>query len=283
MAAAPVLEFLRREDMRTPRLALAAFILSTLAFFAWEGRRAFLALLVRRGDFVRLERWGGDSCFIPAARFHYSPRGKDACCHDPLAAWATRRFRPRFPVDKVMDLAWLPSNELILLLRQDPEVENPQWTDEARLVVLDLNHDEEVVAESQPFDMNAWGFEIRYFPAWEGPTFFVQGGGTGSCSMLFRREGRALNPIRCLVRGKMEDFFCSWLDCGLKDIDGDGIPEVLRGEGKDANCPACGRDGQCNVVTWKLVDGYYRPWTVRGEECGMTCELSWSYSWQAPP
>ncbi|HLY07709.1 MAG TPA: hypothetical protein VKW04_00260, partial [Planctomycetota bacterium] len=135
--------------MHIRRLALAGLAVSAFAFVGWEGRRALLAVLLRRGDFERLERWGGDTCFIPAARSQYSPKGKPGRCADSLAAWATHRFRSRFPVEKVMDLAWLPSDELILLLRGDPERgDSPGWREDARMVVLDLKRGETIVAES---------------------------------------------------------------------------------------------------------------------------------------
>jgi hypothetical protein len=133
-----------------------------------------------------------------------------------------------------------------------------------------------VAADSGRFDLNAWGFELQYFSAWEGPTILVRGGGTGTCGILFRRQGTTFNYFRSQNLGATTTFFSCWIDLRLADIDGDGVPELQGCDGKFTNCPACGREAEYNLITWKLFDGVYRRWTERGADCGRSCELAWS-------
>lgn len=258
--------------MRRPFTAL--LVSGILIAVALESRRGYLSFLIWRHDIVRLERWGGDECFVPAVRREYSRAGRKASCRDELSQWATRRYAARFPDDRVMDLAWLPSRELVLLLRRSPDSPIPDYHENSRLVVLDLADDERVVAESEPFENNAWGFDIRYFRAWPGPTFLLRGQGTGESMVILRRNGSTFEAEVCKSGKTLDPLFTCWV--GLTLIDRDGVPEVRGLAGKWRNCPACGKDVQGNWVTWKKIDGVYYPWTEYGEECGLACELGWS-------
>jgi len=264
-----------REEMRR-RLFIVLLILSGIILTGWEVRRAFLAGLMWRQQYAALERWGGDSCFIPALRGLYDPRGKTGASHPDLCQWARRRYQSRFHDHAVQDLAWLPSDQLVLLLRQTPGGQESMIS-ACRFVVLDLTNGERMVGESRMIeDVSGCDFGVRYFPAWAGPTFLLNGYGSGDNAILLRRRGDGFTEFRWKDQKSGEHPFHSWGDLEVADIDGDGIPEVRGWVGKWATCPHCGREGEANVVTWKLVDGSYRKWTERGAGCGLNCERAWS-------
>ncbi|HLY11562.1 MAG TPA: hypothetical protein VKW04_19835 [Planctomycetota bacterium] len=257
--------------MRIRRPVIAVLVLVALALGAWEGGRGFLAVLLWRGAYERLERWGGDRYFIPAVQRLYSPGGKQAPCPTDLAAWATRRYHGRFPAEEVYDLAWLPTQELVLLLGTPPWEDSP-----TRLVVLDLQHSETLTAEFSGCDLHARGFDLQSFAAWDGPVLLLHHWGTGDCALLLRLQEQTLTVLRCTGSREVEPYFLGWCNLHLVDVDGDGIPEVQGCIGKDAICPTCGREAEFNLVTWRWVDGSYRKWTERGGDCGLGCELAWS-------
>jgi len=264
--------------MRVRRVVLTLCALAGLGFLSQLGWRAYIACLMWRGDYVRLEHFGGDRYFLPAVRRLYSPQGKSAECRSGLADWATRRYQTRFPSEDVYDLASIPGGDLLLLLRRKPAAQALDDVQQGvRLVVLDPAHSESVVGETGPFDLNAYGFDLGYFSGWDGATVLVHGGGTGDCALLFRLRERKFTLESCKGRKEVEPYFLCWVGLKLVDTDGDGIPEVQGGAGKWRNCPACGRDAEYNLVTWKFIDGAYHQWTERGAECGLACELAWSF------
>lgn len=249
-----------------------------IALVAWEVPRALFAFWMWKGHYALLERWGGDSYFIPAVRRLHRPGGRDGCYDRELAEWATRRYQSRFPGEIVLDVAWLPPHQLVLL-RHQAMPEGPFLHDESRatIVVLDVDRGEQLVAQSGLIqDLEVCDFDIRYFPGWEGPIFKVNGLGSGENSILLRRCGNSFTEYRRKnIDGKDEPFH-SWGPMTLVDIDGDGIPEVRTWLGKWTHCPHCGREDEANLVTWKLVGCSFRKWTERAESCGLNCELAWS-------
>ncbi len=263
--------------MRVRRVVLILCALAGLALLSQQAWRAYIAFLMWRCDYARLERVENGRYFLPAVKRLYSPRGKAASCRDDLAQWATRRYQVRFPLEDVYDLAWLPGDELLLLLRRTSAAQALNTVqEEVRLVVLDAGKSEAVVGETRPFDLNAYGFDLQYFPGWDGATLLIHGGGTGDCALLFRLQDRMFTLQRCKGGREVEPYFLCWIGLELVDTDGDGIPEVQGGAGKGRNCPACGRDAEYNLVTWRFVEGTYHQWTERGAECGIACELAWS-------
>jgi|SRR5882672_412864 len=263
--------------MKFRRLLVVLGAVAAVVLIAWEAHRLLISVLLWRGNFSLVERWGGDSYFIPAVRrFGLSRRRYPDHC-DEIAEWATRRYRARFPEQWVADLAWLPTKELVLLLRRsDERPGRPLKEQEARLVILDPDQPEIPAAMSGEIDLNAWMMEIQDIPAWNGQLILLHGGGTGDCAQPFLRQGKS---IRLLLQGAGRDgdlyFICS-AGSSLVDRDGDGIPEVEGCSGKGENCPHCGANSEGLVTVWKYVDGSYREWFERGADCGPCCELTWS-------
>jgi len=224
-----------------------------------------------RRDYDRLERFGGERYFLPAVRRLYSPLGKKAGSGSGLASWATRRYQARFPSEEVTDVAWEAGNELYLLLRERDRDDRG-----ARLIVLDLNRDEALAATSDSLDLVGWGFDLRSVPAWEGTAALIHSYGRGDNGVLLRRERSRFAGLLRKEGEKLTPWFYSWMNLEMGKGEVEGIPEVRTIDGKWARCPACGRDEECNITTWRLVDGIYRKWTERGEYCGIGCELAWS-------
>jgi hypothetical protein len=260
--------------MRVRRVVVILCALAGLALLSQQGWRAYIAYLMWRGHYARLEGIESGRYFIPAVRRLYSPRGKLAGSGEALGSWASRRFHSRFPTEVVTDLGWLPGNELMLLLRRDVDEEDPG---ESRLLILDLNNSESIVSESAPFEGNGWGFDLQSFSAWEGPAILVHTIGRGERAVLLRREGSRLPVLHKKQGSDVAILFLSYNGLELKDLDGDGVPEVCSSDGMKTRCPVCSQEADCTVMTWKLVDGFYRKWTERGEDCGIACERAWSF------
>lgn len=259
-------------------LAVILAALTLLVFLTVEGRRAYVAWRLGRGDFARLEHCDGGAYFIPAVRASERHRLQSEQCPQALAEWASRRLEAQFPDERVFDVGLFTPRELLLLLRRRPEAQAIEdRAQDARLVALDLSDEGRIVLESAPFDLNTWGFSFGRFKGLVDPVVLVHGGGTGECGLLFRREGSRFVVIPCNESRETDPYFTCWTGLELVDVDGDGIPEVRGCEGKGRDCPACGRDVEANLVTWKLDGARYRRWKIKGDVCGPSCERPWTY------
>lgn len=253
---------------RTP----AALLMATLIGLAlWLGQDGLAAWLLWRRDFSRLERVSAERYFLPAVRAYDQDRaGGSNSPPDSLRGWATRRFESRFPGEAVTDLATFPTGELALLL-----CSRERWKEGARvrLVVLDADRASVITASSGPLQVNAYEFKLGTLGS--SVAVLVVGQGSGEYGLLLKRETCGFVVIPCEGRETAPHFTC-WTGLRLQDVDGDGIPEVRGLKGKGARCPGCGQEGEANEVTWKLEGASFRPWTIRGEECGLVCERRWS-------
>ena len=235
------------------------------SFLTWEGYRGFLFILLRRGDYARLESWGGDRYFIPALRHSPSRQEDRSFRRYQLIEWGAHRYGSQFQNERVQDLAWLPTSEVIILLRRN-EVE-----DEARIVILDPARADTLVATSETFELNGWGMEVLHSSGWGESVVLVHGGGTMTVSLALRRQGGRILPLPSISGHDGDPYFFG--DTHFEDLDGDGVPEVQQQRHSVVICPNCGREAKYNIDTWKLVDGAYRRWSQRGGDCGPACEV----------
>ena len=241
-------------------------ILSGILFFAWEGYRGFLAILLRRGQYALLERWGGESCFFPALRhFHANPPDHYRTTRE-FEDWVKHRFEHRFPDQDIHDASVLPTGELALLLRRTEEskARTGSQDEECRVILVDPARSDLQVASSEPLDHNAGSM------SWHGEWVLLHGGGSLIISAACHREGATVR----LIPSVMEVNGAPWLWGAprFEDIDGDGIPEVIC-QGSDREpCPTCGRPMMPRQDTWKFIDGVYKEWAVKDYWCAAGCK-----------
>jgi hypothetical protein len=244
----------------------SAALLSTGLLFVLLGtqaKRTYVAWLLRRGDFARLEQVDDGSYFVQAVRASERRRTFEDLPPRALIEWASRRLGPSFPGEELRDLRLLGSDEVALLIRQ-------------RLVVLRGADPHLRVAEADCSGLFAGRIEVGRFGTCAEPYLLVCGEGSGECGRLFRWTSGRLVPIPCRD-GKGNGIpFHGWMGLRLEDLDGDGVPEVRGLEGKWANCPTCGRESQANEITWRRNGEAYRRWKTWGEDCGRGCETSWT-------
>jgi hypothetical protein len=252
-----------------------AFLLLAVGFsalFVGGGPGAYAAWLLYRGDFSHLERLGSERYFLPAVRAYMRHRRGEA----PLLAWATRRCRPLLPGYDVCDIKLHSSGFLIAALSMSLEEREQRETQWGRLVALDPRRQWSVVADTGPLDLGTSGLELQFADIFgDGReeillSMFGNGCQTG---WLYRLGAGRFVEIPCEQAG---EGFHSRGGVDFIDLDHDGVLEIRGERRQGVNC-SCGRESQNDVVTWKFKDGRYRPWTIRGEECGPTCERPWKY------
>jgi hypothetical protein len=232
-------------------------IFGVLGACIWEAYRGALVLLLRRGQYALLERWGGEAFYVPALRHYasHSPAGVES--RNQFYEWTQHWFSHRFSDEEVRHLQILQSGELALLLRR---------SDECRVVILDPDRADLLTTASERVDHNAWHMR------WDGDWVFLDGGGTLTLSLAYHREGSVLRliPTRMDVQG--EPYF--WGHSEFLDLDGDGVPEVISVGGARELCPRCGRYLIPSEEVWKLIDGGFQEWTIEDFRCPVGCKFT---------
>jgi hypothetical protein len=264
--------------MRRRHIALILLALGFSAFVVGEGRRAFAAWLIHRGNFGRLEHLGRETYFVPAVRAY--TRQRRTTPSDSIASWATRRLRDVIPAYEVYDIALHSSGVLVAALtkNEDERIRSDEgWQ---RLVALDPLHEFSIVADSGPLNfggccgLELWMTDLDRDGVDEILFYNNCSGGGGQIGRFYRIVDRGFEPIP--MDGE-KDGIWSWTGFDLKDLDGDGKPEIQGLSHKWANCPTCGKEVEANLQTWKLQDGQICRWRIRGNECGPACERPWAY------
>jgi hypothetical protein len=252
--------------MRIRRFILPCLALGALGLLLWEGYRGAMALFLSRGQYAWLERWGGEEFYAPALRHYAAHSPADLDSRTEFYEWMEHRFAPRFPDERVADLSILPGGELALLLRRTDECrERTGLGDECRVVLLDPDRSDLLIAAGERADLNAWRMR------WDGDWVLLNGGNSLTISLVCHREGAILRLIPTRMEGQGEPYF--WGSSEFEDGDGDGLPQVITTGSHREPCPCCGRILMPREETWKLLDGAFRLWTVQDCWCAAGCTI----------
>jgi hypothetical protein len=261
--------------MRVSRVAIILVFLAAVPLLSREAQRGYAAWLLLRGDFARLEGLGPETYFVPALRAY--TRQPEHSLGDPFLSWATRQLHPVLPEFDVTDIRLHSSGRIVAALTKNADARERSDGGWQRLVAVDPGQRFCVRADSGPLDFGSVCCLSLSLVDVDGDgreeVFLIMYGMGGETGWLYRLERDRFTPLH---PGGKESELWSWGDLTFVDLDHDGTLGILGYHGKWATCPTCGVEAQSNRVTWKLQEGLYRRWTIRGEDCGPSCEKPWT-------